>query len=73
MEKKQSDLCLEILRRFLVFKRDQFTRVLCGRAGIRVKLEIDHKIPVSKGGSNNIGNLQTLCFECNRGKRNDKD
>lgn len=64
---------ISIRRRFLVFKRDQFICVLCGRAGIGVKLEIDHKIPVSKGGGNNIDNLQTLCFECNRGKRNDKE
>lgn len=57
--------------RFLVFKHDQFACVLCGRSGVGVKLEVDHKIPLSKGGSNRLDNLQTLCFECNRGKRND--
>lgn len=62
---------ISIRRRFLVFKRDQFACVLCGRSGIGVKLEVDHKVPVSKGGSNNLDNLQTLCYECNRGKRTD--
>ncbi|VVB73998.1 HNH endonuclease [uncultured archaeon] len=62
---------ISIRRRFLVLKRDQFTCVLCGQSGIGIKLEIDHKRPISKGGTNNTDNLQTLCFECNRGKRND--
>jgi hypothetical protein len=64
---------ISIRKRFLVLKRDQFTYVLCGRSGIGIKLEVDHKIPVSKGGSNNLDNLQTLCYECNRGKRNDNE
>lgn len=64
---------VSIRTRFLVFKRDQFTCVLCSRSGRGVKLELDHKIPLSKGGSNNNDNLQTLCFECNRGKRNDNE
>ena len=64
---------ISIRRRFLVFKRDQFTCVLCGRSGVGVKLEVDHKNPLSKGGNNTIDNLQTLCFECNRGKRNDRE
>ena len=30
--------------------------------------EIDHKIPLFKGGSNNIENLQALCPNCHRKK-----
>ncbi len=62
---------ISIRKRFLVFKRDSFSCILCRRSGVGIKLEVDHKIPLAKGGSNSLDNLQTLCFECNRGKRID--
>lgn len=56
--------------RFEVFKRDSFTCQYCGRQTPSVVLEIDHLIPKSKGGSDDINNLITSCFDCNRGKGN---
>lgn len=38
-------------------------RCLC--CGVRRKLTIDHVIPVTMGGSNDISNLQPLCISCN--------
>ena len=55
--------------RFDVFKRDGFTCQYCGRTPPEVILEIDHIIPVSKKGTNDINNLITACFDCNRGKK----
>jgi hypothetical protein len=60
---------ISIRKRFFVFKRDHFSCVLCGSSGMGVKLELDHRVPISKGGSDDLDNLQTLCYECNRGKR----
>lgn len=54
--------------RFEVFKRDNFTCQYCGRTAPSVVLEIDHINPVKNGGDNNIMNLITSCFDCNRGK-----
>ena len=56
--------------RFEVFKRDDFTCQYCGKTPPNITLEIDHIQPVSKGGTNDINNLLTSCFDCNRGKSN---
>ena len=47
-----------------VFKRDNYRCRECGATNKETTLEIDHIVPVSKGGSNNITNLQTLCKKC---------
>lgn len=52
-------------------KRDNFT---CRKCGANIKdeptllLEIDHIIPISKGGMSVEENLQCLCWKCNRSK-----
>lgn len=57
--------------RHKVFQRDEYKCRDCGaHKDEGVTLEIDHIIPVSKGGTDNITNLQTLCKTCNRAKFN---
>ncbi len=48
-----------------VWRRDQGRCVMCGS---RNRLEYDHIIPASKGGSNTARNIQLLCEKCNREK-----
>lgn len=55
--------------RFEVFRRDGFRCQYCGRhGGKNTQLEIDHLVPISKGGTNLFENLITACKECNIGK-----
>ena len=54
--------------RFEVFKRDKFSCVYCGAKPTESELEIDHFTPKCKGGGDDIANLVTSCFNCNRGK-----
>lgn len=52
-------------------ERDGFTCKQCGASVSQepnLLLEIDHIIPISKGGLTTEDNLQTLCWRCNRKK-----
>lgn len=55
--------------RFEIFKRDGFACAYCGKTPPEITLEVDHIEPKSKGGKDDINNLITACFDCNRGKR----
>lgn len=55
-----------------IFKRDGYTCVNCGSTE-KESLEIDHIMPISKGGKTEPGNLQTLCRNCNIRKENNID
>jgi 5-methylcytosine-specific restriction endonuclease McrA len=57
--------------RWQVFQRDNWRCVACGKnADDHIWLEVDHILPRSKGGKNEITNYQTLCNVCNIGKSN---
>lgn len=52
-------------------RRDNFCCKFCRLSAATVQnllLEIDHIIPLSKGGITSEDNLQTLCWKCNRTK-----
>ena len=51
-----------------VWRRDMGRCIECGS---QERLEYDHIIPFSKGGSNTARNIQLLCERCNR-KKNSK-
>ena len=56
--------------RYQVFTEDNFRCQVCGRGAKNgVKLTVDHIIPVDWGGTNDRLNLNTLCEECNSGKK----
>ena len=65
-------------KRLAIYIRDNFCCAHCQRdlrdiqPGEKVRIELDHIIPVSKGGSNHAHNLVTSCSTCNLA-RSDKD
>ena len=40
----------------------------CMKCGSKKNLEIDHVVPLARGGSSRLENLQLLCRDCNRRK-----
>lgn len=41
---------------------------ICGNHISYKKFTIDHKMPLSKGGTNDFRNLQAVCYSCNQMK-----
>ena len=58
--------------RLQILHRDNYTCQRCGQKAPQIEIEIDHIVPVCKGGMTIVDNLQTLCFNCNRGKGADR-
>jgi hypothetical protein len=65
--------------RAVILERNGFTCQMCG-AGAgdpdpynplrKVRLVIDHRIPISQGGTDDLDNLQAVCTNCNAGRAN---
>ena len=36
---------------------------------VGLSFEIDHRVPLTKGGTNDPGNIVVSCHECNKGKK----
>jgi hypothetical protein len=54
--------------RYEILRRDNHACRYCGATAPQVKLNVDHVIPTSLGGSDKPGNLVTACADCNSGK-----
>lgn len=58
-----------------LFKKQGGRCMYCGRKVGRDLLELDHKNPVTRGGTNQKSNFQLLCGSCNKrkGALNDRE
>ena len=59
-------------KRYAVIAKSAGRCVACGVSSQDRSIDVDHIIPRNRGGSDDISNLQPLCYQCNREKR-DKD
>lgn len=62
-----------------ILERNGFTCQRCGAAagdpdalnpGRKVRLHIDHVVPISQGGTDDRDNLRAVCSACNQGRAN---
>lgn len=63
-------------RRRKVYKRDNYTCQNCGAKGGphgNTKLHAHHVLPKSKGGSDSLSNLKTLCADCHNSAHSGKN
>lgn len=54
--------------RFAIYRRDNYRCRYCHRSQSITTLEVDHIVPIAKGGKTTFNNLQTLCHDCNVAK-----
>ena len=71
--RKKSSGYISGTKRYEVFKRAHFRCELCGVSADKKALEVDHIVPRNKGGSDDLSNLQALCYSCNAAKRDHDD
>lgn len=67
---------LAFATRLAIFRRDRFRCALCADSPATsptCELHIDHILPLSRGGGNEIDNLRTLCSGCNLRRRHETD
>jgi hypothetical protein len=59
---------LSLKDRFAVLVAGGFRCTYCGKRPAASELEVDHVVPVAKGGTNDPRNLVVSCSDCNLGK-----
>jgi diadenosine tetraphosphate (Ap4A) HIT family hydrolase len=61
--------------RYEVLRRAGFRCDLCGISADERAIEVDHILPRRHGGTDDLSNLQALCYKCNanKGARDDSD
>jgi len=67
VEYQQGEVAGYEVRQYLFAKFGR-TCVYCGARGNGVRLEVEHVIPRSRGGSNRVSNLALACTACNSAK-----
>jgi 5-methylcytosine-specific restriction endonuclease McrA len=53
-----------------VIRRDNSTCQVCGKHLLDPEIQIDHIIPLTKGGPSIESNLRVICSDCNLKKSN---
>ena len=73
LHRKKSSGFISGTLRYEVLKRAKFRCELCGISAEDKALEVDHIVPRNSGGTDDLSNLQALCYSCNAMKRDRDD
>lgn len=68
---KQTSRDKKLIRSFIEAHKDKAICAYCGRKD--VKFHVDHILPLSRGGRDELKNLQLLCVRCNLSKASNYD
>ena len=71
--RKKSSGYISGTSRYEILKKAKFRCELCGISADEKALEVDHIVPRNKGGSDDLSNLQALCYSSNATKRDRDD
>ena len=63
---------MSLRTRIRILSRDGHRCVYCGATSRDSRLEVDHVVPRSRGGTSQDDNLVTSCWACNNGKGADE-
>ena len=70
MESGLNISCLTYKEWISLLRKYKFSCLKCGQHEPRIVLVMDHIVPLSKGGTSDITNIQPLCQTCNASKGN---
>jgi len=56
--------------RKIIYNKSNGRCELCGQRLLFEEMTLDHIVPISMGGADDMGNLQASCFACNQFKSN---
>ena len=69
-KKNQKHKQFSKIMRLNIYEKTQGHCYLCGKFVEFNSFEVEHKTPLSKGGTNDLSNLYCSCHKCNKIKRN---
>lgn len=64
MTKRVDTPLFKLNRKILLYQRKE----ACVQCESKVRRQVDHIVPVAEGGSDELDNLQVLCFKCHKKK-----
>ncbi len=70
VEYRQGRMFGYVDKKAYLLERENYSCIYCGTHASKAKMEIEHVVPRSRGGTDSLNNLVLACHECNQAKSN---